>query len=128
MVFSYRIGRKQRRISLGSAIALSVQEARRRATQLYANAKLGHDPAKEKEDAKLQAVSNPSRPSCRSLFRPPADQQFHAGGKFPARGRQHLRQSSYIEIERHLLVHAKRLRGKPLAEVARRDVAARCRR
>ena len=37
-VFSYRIGNKQRRIALGSAMVLSVQEARRRATTLYANA------------------------------------------------------------------------------------------
>src|SRR5271165_4641256 len=54
-VFSYRIGHKKRRLTLGSATVLSVQEARRRATQLYANAKLGIDPAQRKEEAKAQA-------------------------------------------------------------------------
>jgi hypothetical protein len=55
-VFSYRIGRRQRRITLGSALVISVQEARRSATQLYANAKLGTDPAQQKETAKAQAA------------------------------------------------------------------------
>ena len=53
--FQYRIGAKQRRLTLGSATVLSVQEARRRATQLYTNAKLGIDPALQKEEAKAQA-------------------------------------------------------------------------
>ena len=34
----------------------SVQEARRRAIQLYARAKLGDDPARRKEEAKQQAA------------------------------------------------------------------------
>jgi integrase len=112
-IFSYRIGRKQRRISLGSATALSVQEARRRATQLYANAKLGHDPAKDKEDARLQAVETVKAKLPLYLAR----QQDRVRDA-------HLRQSSYVEIERHLLVHAKRLHSKSLAEVTRRDVAS----
>jgi integrase len=118
-VFTYRIGRKQRRISLGSATAFSVQEVRRRAAQLYA---LGHDPAKEKEDAKLQAAETVKAKLPLYLAR--QQDRVRTGGESPARGRQHLRQSSYIEIERHLLVHAKRLHPKPLAEIARRDVAA----
>ena len=55
-VFSYRVGIKQRRITLGSASVISVQEARRSATQLYANAKLGIDPARQKEKARTDAV------------------------------------------------------------------------
>jgi integrase len=112
-IFSYRIGRKQRRISLGSATALSVQEARRRATQLYANAKLGHDPAKDKEDAKMAAVETVKAKLPLYLAR----QQDRVRDA-------HLRQSSYVEIERHLLVHARRLHSKSLAEVTRRDVAS----
>jgi enoyl-CoA hydratase/carnithine racemase len=56
MVFSYRVGIKQRRITLGSASVISVQEAHRRATQLYASAKLGIDPAQQKEKARANAV------------------------------------------------------------------------
>ena len=51
-IFSFRIGRGQRRMTLGSAAVLSVQDARRQATQLYAKAKLGIDPAQQKDQAK----------------------------------------------------------------------------
>jgi hypothetical protein len=111
-VFSYRIGSKQRRMSLGSATVLSVQEARRRATQLYANAKLGIDPARQKEDAKAQAAETVKAKL--PLFLARQQERVRDG---------HLRQRSYIEIERHLLVHGKRLHPKPLADVTRRDVA-----
>jgi hypothetical protein len=55
-IFSYRIGNKQRRLTLGPATMLSVPQARRLATELYANAKLGIDPAQRKEEAKAQAA------------------------------------------------------------------------
>lgn len=111
-IFSYRIGRRQRRLTLGSATVLSVQEARRRATQLYANTKLGIDPAQQKENAKLQAAD--SVKAKLPLFLARQQERVRDG---------HLRQRSYVEIERHLLVHAKRLHAKPLAGVTRRDVA-----
>lgn len=111
-IFSYRIGRRQRRLTLGSATVLSVQEARRRATQLYANAKLGVDPAQDKEDTKLQAAETVKAKL--PLFLARQQDRVQDGS---------LRQRSYIEIERHLLVHAKRLHTKPLAEISRRDVA-----
>jgi integrase len=112
-VFSYRIGHKQRRMALGSATVLSVQEARRRATTLYANTKLGIDPTQRKEEVKLQAAETVKAKLPLYLAR---QQDRVRDG--------HLRQSSYVEIERHLLVHAKRLHAKSLAEVTRRDVAA----
>jgi integrase len=112
-VFSFRIGHKQRRMTLGSTAVLSVQEARRRATQLYANVKLGIDPAQRKEDAKAQAGETVKAKL--PLFLARQQERVRDG---------HLRQSSLIEIERHLLIHAKRLHAKPLAGVTRRDVAA----
>jgi integrase len=112
-IFSFRIGRRQRRLTLGSATVLSVQEARRRATQLYANAKLGIDPAQQKEQAKAEAMDTVKAKLPLYLAR---QQERVRNGK--------LRQSSYIEIERHLLVHARRLHGKSVAAVTRRDVAA----
>jgi integrase len=111
-VFSYRIGSKQRRITLGSAKVLSVQEARRRATQLYADSKLGNDPALRKEEAKAQAADTVKAKL--PLFLARQQERVRDGS---------LRQRSYIEIERHLLVHAKRLHAKALADVTRRDVA-----
>jgi enoyl-CoA hydratase/carnithine racemase len=112
MVFSYRVGIKQRRITLGSASVISVQEAHRRATQLYASAKLGIDPAQQKEKARANAVETVK-----------AKLPFYLARQQDRMREGHLRQGSYIEIERHLLVHAKRLHAKPLAEVTRRDVA-----
>jgi hypothetical protein len=112
-VFSYRIGHKQRRMALGSASVLSVQEARRCATTLYANTKLGIDPTQRKEEAKLQAAETVKAKL--PLYFAHQQDRVRDG---------HLRQSSYVEIERHLLVHAKRLHAKPLTKVTRRDVAA----
>jgi integrase len=112
-IFQYRVGNKQRRMTLGSATVISVQEARHRATQLYANAKLGLDPAQRKQEGKLQALETVKAKL--PLFLARQRDRVRDG---------HLRQSSYVEIERHLLVHAKRLHSKPLAGVSRRDVAA----
>lgn len=86
-IFSFRIGRRQRRMTLGSATVLSVQEARRRATQLYANVKLGIDPAQQKEQAKVEAADTVKAKLPLYLAR---QQQRVRNGK--------LRQSSYIEI------------------------------
>jgi integrase len=111
-VFSYRLGTKQRRITLGAATVISVQEARRSATLLYANAKLGSDPAQQKEKAKAEAIDTIKAKLPLYLAR--QQDRVRQG---------HIRQSSYIEIERHLLVHGKRLHAKPLAMITRRDVA-----
>jgi integrase len=110
-VFSYRVGIKQRRITLGSASVISVQEARRRATQLYASAKLGIDPAQQKEKARADALATVK-----------AKLPFYLARQQDRVREGHLQQASYTEIERHL-VHAKRLHAKPLAEVTLRDVA-----
>ena len=112
-VFSYRIGRRQRRMTLGPIATLSVQEARRLATTLFAKVKLGVDPAQDKEDAKLQVGETVKAKL--PLFLARQQDRVHDGK---------LRQRSYIEIERHLLVHAKRLHAKALGEITRRDVAS----
>lgn len=106
-IFSYRLGTKQRRIALGSATVLGVQEARRRATQLYANVKLGNDPALKKAETKARVAET-------------------VGALLPsflARQKDRLRPRALIEVERHLLIHAKRLHHLPVADLTRRDVA-----
>jgi hypothetical protein len=55
-IFQYRQGGKQRRISFGSATAISAQDARKRAAELHAQVKLGHDPADQKIEARAQAT------------------------------------------------------------------------
>lgn len=91
---------------------LSVQEARRRATQLYASAKLGDDPARRKKEAKQQAAETVGAKLPFFLAR--QKDRVKNGG---------LRPRTLVEIERHLLFHAKRLHPKPLVEVTRRDIA-----
>jgi integrase len=106
-IFQYRIGNKQRRLSLGSATALNAHEARKRAALLHAEVKLGRDPAGDKSAARARA--NETFASVLPLFL--------------ARQKERLRPRAFVEIERHLKVHAKRLHHLPLADIARRDVA-----
>jgi integrase len=106
-VFQYRIGSKQRRLNIGAATALTPHEARKRAALLHAEVKLGRDPAGDKSEARARA-----------------SETFEAIlPLFLSRQKERLRPRAYVEVERHLGVHAKRLHHLPLAGVARRDVA-----
>src|SRR5262249_41526036 len=106
-VFQYRIGHKQRRLTIAAAAALTPHEARKRAALLHAEVKLGRDPAGAKAQARVRA-----------------SETFGAVlPLFLARQQERLRPRAFVEVERHLKVHAKRLHHLPLAEIARRDVA-----
>jgi integrase len=106
-VFQYRVGIKQRRLSLGSSTALTLHEARKRAALLHAEVKLGHDPGGDKSKARLRA-----------------SETFGAIlPLFLARQKERLRPRAFVEVERHLKVHAKRLHHLPLPDIVRRDVA-----
>jgi hypothetical protein len=84
-VFWYRIGTRRRKMALGSATAITVAEARRRAGILHAEVKLGRDPAGEKEQSKARA-----------------DETFGALlPRYLARQRERLRERAYVEVERH---------------------------
>ncbi len=105
--FQYRIGRRQRRLTIGSASALSASAAREAAVKLYAKVKLGQDPAGDKDKAVAAQAET-----------------FEAALKpYLARQRQRLRARSIVEITRHLEVHAKPLHRLPLAAIGRRDIA-----
>jgi Arm DNA-binding domain/Phage integrase central domain len=107
-IFQYRLGSKQRRLSLGSASAIPVHEARKLAAKLHAQVKLGQDPVGAKSEARARA-----------------DETFGAVlPLFLARQKERLRPRAYAEVERHLKVHAKRLHALPLAGITRRDIAA----
>jgi integrase len=108
-VFQYTLGSKQRRMAIGKASALTPEKARSIAADLHAKVRLGCDPATEKEAAKVNAALS---------FKSIAD-------RFLARQRTRLRPRSYVEVERHLLNHAKPLHGTPIAAVDRRLIAAR---
>jgi integrase len=107
-IFQYRQGAKQRRISLGSAKAISVQDARERVGQLHARVRLGEDPAGQKIESRARAVE-----TFGSILKP-----------FLAHKRRALKPRTYEECERHLMMHTKRLHGLQLTAIDRRTVAA----
>jgi integrase len=107
-IFQYRQGTKQRRISLGSASAISAQNARERASQLHARVRLGEDPAGQKIESRARAVE-----TFGSVLRP-----------FLLHKKAALKPRTYVEVERHLLVNAKRLHGLQVDAIDRRTVAA----
>jgi integrase len=130
-VFQYAIGKKQRRLSLGSATQESfrtIKETdengsdkiiklgiRDQAAQLHARVKLSQDPAGEKQQARKSATDTFEEVAKRFL----AFQKTH-GGK-DSKG---LRQSSYDEAERHLTKHAKTLHRLLLEKIQQRDIAS----
>jgi integrase len=93
---------------IGSAAAITVGEARKRAAILHAEVKLGRDPAGEKVIGKARA--NETVAATLPLY---LRQQ-----------KDRLRPRAYVEVERHLLTHARHLHPQPLTGVSRRDVAA----
>src|SRR5262249_38680865 len=87
-IFQYRQGSKQRRLSLGSAAAITAQNARERAS-LHARVRLGEDPAGQKIESRTRAVE-----TLGSILRP-----------FLLVKKAALKPRSYVEVERHLLLH-----------------------
>jgi integrase len=106
-IFQYRRGSKQRRFTLGSASAITAQDARERASQLHARVKLGEDPAGQKIESRARAVE-----TFGSVLRP-----------YLVHKKADLKPRTYEEVERHLLKHAKRLHGLLLTTTDRRTVA-----
>jgi integrase len=108
-IFQYALGDKQRRMTLGSAKSMALGKAREAAGTLHAKVRLGQDPANEKTEGRRRAAET-----------------FEAvGQRFLAYQRGELRPGSYVEIERHMLKHAKPLHGLQLATIDRRTIAAR---
>jgi integrase len=109
-VFRYRVGTKQRRMSLGSAKTIndySIQLVRKQAAQLHARVKLGEDPAGAKYEARTRASE-----TFEAVLR-----------RYLARQQTRLRRRSYVEVERHLVKDAKVLHRLQLAKIDRRTIA-----
>jgi integrase len=108
-VFQYKLGKKQRRMSLGSAKenGLPLVKAREIASELHAKVRLGHDPAGEKEQRKAKAAET-----------------FEAVAQiYLAARKREMRPGAYDQIERHLLKYAKSLHGLQLANIDQRTTA-----
>jgi integrase len=107
-VYRYRVGKKQRSITLGSATSVPLALARTNAGALEAKVRLGQDPALEKETARTEAGNTVG-----ALI----DQYLDARAP-------DWRPSSLRQVRRHLLVYAKPLHGLPVTSMAQRNVAA----
>ena len=106
-VYQYRIGKKQRRMVLGSAKSVPLILARKNASDLEAKVRLGGDPAMNKEIARLE-VDN--------TFAVLADRFLEAR-------RPSWRTRTYEESKRHLIKDAKSLHPFPITAVAQRNIA-----
>ena len=109
-VAQYRIGDKQRRLTLGTAETFDADEARKLARSALAKVQLGTDPQLEKTEARAHATVTLGGVVGDYLTR-------HAV--------QRQRASTYADTERYLRRHWGPLADRPLGKVSRADVAAR---
>jgi integrase len=107
-IFQYAIGAKQRRMTLGTAPALTLAVARKTATTLLSRVRLGEDPAASKREGQRRAADTVE--AILRLY-------------LPAK-KEALAPRSYIEAERYLLRYAKPLHGLGAALVSRRDIGS----
>ena len=107
-IFQFKVGSQHRRITLGSATALSAARASEMATEMHAAVRLGRDPAGEKFEGRVRAAETMAAVTQSYLT-------YQSG---------HLRRRSYTEVERHLLKYCKPLHGLQLAKIDRRTIAA----
>ena len=108
-VYQYKIGAKQRRMSLGSVTAIKPAQARAIAGELYAKRKLGGDPASERR-VKVER----------------AQHTFGAlAAKYLAYQKRSMRERSHKQIVRHLEMHAAALHRLPIDAVDQRTIADR---
>jgi integrase len=108
-IFQYKTGSKHRRITIGSAKAISARKARETAVELYAKVKLKQDPAGDAREGLARA----------------AETMGAVLGRYLLVKKARLKPRSYVELERHLLVNAKPLHSLQLSKITRRDIAVR---
>jgi len=110
-IYQYKLGDKHRRVTLGSAAALDLSKARDQTVKLYAQVKLGQDPAGQKQEGRVRAL-----------------QTFEAVlDGFLRAQRRRLKQRSCAECERYLLRYFKPFHGLPIGSINRQAVSTRIR-
>jgi integrase len=109
-VVQYRLGTKQRRVSIGTPGALTAEKARKTAAEILAKVRLGQDFQAQKHKARAEAALTLGAMVIRYIAEHVERRQ---------------RPGSQLETKRHLEKHWKPLHGLPLAEVDRRLVADR---
>jgi integrase len=113
-IIQYRVGAKQRRLTIGSVDKLSADQARKAARGRLAHVELGGDPQQEKHEAR-----NAASYSLGKLVDDYLARRHHRTGK------DRLRRSSYEATELYLRKHWKPLHGLQASEVDRTAVAVR---
>jgi integrase len=108
-VVQYKLGGKQRRITLGSTALLKADAARDMARDMLSRVRLGGDPAAEKIEAQVRAGE-----TFAAKMQP-----------FLVRQKARLRPGSYDAQERFLRAHFKPFHNLPLTRIDRRTIAGR---
>jgi integrase len=108
-VYQYDIGSKTRRMTIGNAALLGVDEARRLAARLQSEVRLGHDPGARRIAARVAAAETMG-----------AMLETYLSIK---RGK--LRPRSYVEVERHLMKNCRPMHRLPLREITPATVSTR---
>jgi integrase len=107
----YRVGRQQRRESLGDVRKIKLDAARKIARQRFAQVELGADPAADR--ARIQAEAAAVKLTIGTV----ADRYLKAK-------KDSLRPSTYEAAARYFELHWKPLRTMPISAVKRADIAA----
>ena len=108
-IVQYRLGTKQRRVTLGTVELLDPDKARQRAKTALSKAHLGTDPQLEKAEARAQAAVT---------FGKVVDSYLR---RYAAK---RLKPSTFSDAERYLRHHWGMLSQVPIQKVTRADVAA----
>jgi hypothetical protein len=108
-IAQYRVGSKQRRVTVGTVKTTSLDAARNQARRVLAKVHLGGDPQAEKAERRARASITVGAMAERYLAE-------HAVKR--------LKPRSYLEVERHLTKHWRAIADTPIRDVTRSDVAA----
>jgi integrase len=108
-IVQYRVGAKQRRVTLGTIETLVAEEARKRAKSALSKVHLGRDPQLEKAEARAQSAVTLGAIVERYL---------------EERASKRLRPRTLAEVTRSLREHWKPLHAVPLTKLTRVAVAA----
>ena len=108
-IVQYRVGKQQRRITLGAVNALDPEKARKAARDRLAQVTLGGDPQRDRLEARASAAITLGSLVNRYL-------------KFKEAS---VRKSTHSETKRYLNEYWKTLHKVPIHEVKRRDIAVR---
>jgi integrase len=113
-IIQYRHGRQQRRMTFGTVSTLAADDARERAQDLLAQVRLGRDPQAEKQAARAAAANQVEELTLGALV-----------ALYAAYAAKRQKSRTLRETKRHLERAWRPLHAQPVAQLSRRQVAAR---